>query len=68
MDNSNPEFREREWNGKKTIPKIREQERKEKTHSQIREREGNEKKQSKNSGTGREWKKKHSRNSGTGRK
>ena len=44
MDNSIPEVREQEGNGKKTIPK-------------IREWEGNEKIYSQNSGTGRERKK-----------
>ena len=61
MDNSIPEVREEEGNGKNPFPKFRNGKGMKKSIPKIRERERNEKKLSQNSGTGirgfysREW-------------
>ena len=61
MDNSIPEVREREGNGKKTFPKFGNGKGMKKNIPKIRERERNQKIHSHNSGTGirgflsREW-------------
>ena len=52
MDNSIPKIRDREGNGKKQFPKLRNKKGMKKTIPEIREWEGNEKIHSHNSGTG----------------